>query len=186
MTTPEALGRIVPQLTDELVVHTTGYVCRDSCALQDRPENFYMIGSMGLAASIGLGLAQARPSRQVVVFDGDGALLMGLGTLAMASTMGLANFYHVVFDNEAYASTGHQPTHSRVVALDALVRASGYRWVALADSPAAVTEQFRAMRAETGPAFLLVKCVDRAGIPSPRIPHEPPAITRRLMKAAAA
>ena len=184
MTTPEALGQIVPQLTDELVIHTTGYVCRDSCALQDRPGNFYMIGSMGLASSIGLGLAQAQPARRVVVFDGDGALLMGLGTLAMASTMSLNNFYHVVFDNEAYASTGYQPTHSRTIALDALARASGYRWVARADSPAAVAEQFRAMRASAGPAFLLVKCVERAGAPSSRIPHAPPAITQRVMAAA--
>lgn len=186
MTTPEALARIIPELTDELVIHTTGYICRDSCAVKDRPENFYMIGSMGLAASIGLGLAQARPSRRVIVFDGDGALLMGLGTLAMASTMRLANFAHVVFDNEAYASTGHQPTHSREVPLEALARASGYRWVARADSPAVLAEQFRAMRRAAGPTFLLVKCVDRAGAPSSRIPHEPPAITRRLMDAAAA
>jgi len=184
MTSREALRVIIQRLTDELVIHTTGYLCRDSCAVQDRPGNFYMIGSMGIAPAIGLGLALARPRRRVVVFDGDGALLMGLGTLAMASTIQPANFYHVVFDNEAYASTGHQPTHSRYVALDAVATASGYRWVARVTAEDQLNAMFQSMMTEPGPAFLLVKCEDVPAAPSPRIPHEPPVITRRLMEAA--
>lgn len=186
MTTREALAQLIPQLTDEVVIHTTGYLCRDSCAVQDRPGNFYMIGSMGLASAIGLGIAVTRPSRRVVVFDGDGALLMGLGTLAMAAAMRPANFYHLVFDNEAYASTGRQPTHSREVALDAIAKAAGYRTVRRVAASADVVEAYRALAAEPGPGFLLIKCVSDAATPSPRIPHEPPVITRRVMAAARA
>src|SRR5213083_790546 len=65
----QALGR-------EPVVHANGYICRESFAVRDRPENFYMIGSMGLASSIGLGAALARPAQPAIVFDGDGNLLM--------------------------------------------------------------------------------------------------------------
>ena len=184
MTTREALAAIIPQLTDELVVHTTGYICRESCAIQDRPGNFYMIGSMGIAPAIGLGLARARPGRRVVVFDGDGALLMGMGTLAMTALWQPANFYHLVFDNGAYASTGHQPTHSRAVALDAVARACGYRRVARVEAGGEVASAFRALVAEPGPAFLLVKCVDQPATPAPRVPHEPPVITQRVMSTA--
>lgn len=185
MTTRDALQRIIGQLTDEVVIHTTGYICRDSCAVQDRPGNFYMIGSMGLAPAIGLGVAVTRPGRRVVVFDGDGALLMGLGTLAMAATLQPANFYHLVFDNEAYASTGHQPTHAQAVALDAVARASGYRRVARVTAVEEVAPAYRALVAEPGPSLLLIKCPSGPTPPSPRIPHEPPAVTRRVMGAVA-
>src|SRR6202011_3931212 len=67
----EALRAAVGALGSEPVIHANGYVCRESFAVRDRPENFYMIGSMGLASSIGLGAALARDDRTVVVFDGD-------------------------------------------------------------------------------------------------------------------
>ena len=184
MTTSDALTRIIPRLTDELVIHTTGHICRDSCAIQDRPGNFYMIGSMGLAPAIALGLARARPQRRVVVFDGDGALLMGLGTLAMVATERPENFYHIVFDNEAYASTGYQPTHARQVALDEIARASGYPRGARATTLEALESALSSWFDEPGPALLLVKCQDRPATTSPRIPHTPAAITQRLCAAA--
>ena len=76
----EALGVALKELDDEPVVHANGYMCRESFAIGDRPQNFYMIGSMGLASAIGLGLALVGPERRSVVFDGDGNLLMSLGT----------------------------------------------------------------------------------------------------------
>ncbi|MBI4226703.1 MAG: sulfopyruvate decarboxylase subunit beta [Candidatus Omnitrophica bacterium] len=186
MTVREAVAAVTRALTDELVVCTTGFISRDACAAADRPGNFYMIGSMGLAPAIGLGLAVTRPSRRVVVFDGDGALLMALGTLAMAAQWKPKNFYHVVFDNEAYASTGHQPTPTREVALDAVAAASGYARVARVESVPALTEALAPWLAAPGPAFLLVKCARDAAAPSGRIPHAPPAITQRVMQAAGA
>ena len=186
MTTREALQVLIGRLTDELVIHTTGYICRDSCAVQDRPGNFYMIGSMGVAPAIALGLARQRPGRRVVVFDGDGALLMGLGTLAMIATDQPENLYHVLFDNEVYASTGHQPTHARRVPLDAVARASGYPRVDRVTTREALETTVAAWFARPGPAFLLVKCRDLPGArPSPRIARDPPAITQRVCEAAA-
>ena len=186
MTTREVIAAVVRELTDELVICTTGFISRDTCAVKDRPGQFYMIGSMGLAPSIGLGLAVARPRRRVVVFDGDGALLMALGTLAMVADLQPENFYHLVFDNEAYASTGCQRTLSGRIALDAMAAAAGYRHVTRvpgADDPAAA---YRALLREPGPGFLLVKCTADGKAPSLRIPHEPPEITRRVAAAAAA
>jgi phosphonopyruvate decarboxylase len=106
----EALAVALKQLGDEPVIHANGYICRESCALVDRPQNFYMLGSMGLASAIGLGLALARPGRPCVVFDGDGNLLMNLGVIATVGSLRPANFLHVVFDNEVDGSTGNQPS----------------------------------------------------------------------------
>src|SRR3990167_6415489 len=109
MTTREAIRIVAKKLKGELAVGTTGYTCRDLQACGDRPGNFYMIGSMGLAASLGLGVALCKPKARVVIFDGDGAALMGLGNLQAIATLAPANLIHVVFDNEVFASTGNQP-----------------------------------------------------------------------------
>lgn len=184
LTTREALLLLVPSLSDELVIHTTGFIGRESCAVRDRPEHFYMIGSMGLAPAIGLGLALARPDRRVVVLDGDGALLMALGTLAMVASSHPPNLSHVVLDNGAYASTGYQPTLSRQVALDALAQAAGYRRVAAAGTAEELARLLPGWWREEGPAFLRVRCADGPSVPARRIPHAPPAITARVQEAA--
>ena len=120
-----ALGAIVPLLRDELVVHANGFISRESFNIEDRLGNFYMIGSMGLASSIALGVALNKPERRVVVFDGDGNVLMNLGSLAMISALQPRNFVHVVYDNEAYGSTGNQRTVSGQVPLDEIAREIG-------------------------------------------------------------
>src|SRR6059058_1686567 len=90
----------------------------------DRPRNFYMWNSMGMASSIGLGLAIARPDLRVVVLDGDGSILMNLGSLATIGLLKPSNLVVVVMDNEEYATTGGQPTHTAHGAdLDAAARA---------------------------------------------------------------
>ncbi len=125
-----ALAAVVKELGPEPLIHANGYVCRESFSLGDRPQNFYMIGSMGLAAAIGLGLALARPHVPVVVADGDGNVLMNLGGLAQVGGLRPANFVHCVFDNEVYGSTGNQRSPSRQVRLDRLAAAAGYATVA--------------------------------------------------------
>ena len=173
------------ELTDELAVCTTGYTCRDMQHLRDRPENFYMIGSMGLAASIGLGIALTRPESTVVVFDGDGSVLMGLGNLAMIGSLKPRNFIHLVLDNEVFASTGSQPTYSGSVALDALARASGYAAVRRAATPEEVASGWKRIRsqAQGGPAFFLVKCQSDSGNPMERVRLSPEAMTSRFSEA---
>jgi len=111
----EVIRQLAAGWTDELVVATTGMTSRELFVARDRPENFYMCGSMGCALPLGLGLALAHPERKVVVLDGDGAALMSLGALALARHLKLPNLEHIILDNGAYASTGDQPTCSAAV-----------------------------------------------------------------------
>ncbi|MGH8006274.1 MAG: thiamine pyrophosphate-dependent enzyme, partial [Candidatus Binatia bacterium] len=134
----EALAVIVPLLRDELVVHANGFISRESFNLDDRPGNFYMIGSMGLASSIALGVALNRPDRRVVVFDGDGNVLMNLGAVALIGACQPRNLVHIVFDNEVYGSTGNQRTISAQVALEEIARSAGYRLVQRVETTASL------------------------------------------------
>ena len=178
----DAIAVVVKELADEPVIHANGYICRESCAIDDRPQNFYMIGSMGLASAIGLGLALARPASACVVFDGDGNLLMSLGALAMVGSLGPRNFVHLVFDNEVYGSTGGQRSPSREVRLDRLARSAGYRTAAAVTTADEIAAAVRGARAAAGPHFILAK-VTRAETPAPRIPHDPEAIRDRFRRA---
>jgi sulfopyruvate decarboxylase subunit beta len=112
--------------------------------------------------------------------DGDGNLLMALGTLAMIAEQQPANFLHIVFDNEVYGSTGGQRSLSAQVALDALAQAAGYanvlRVSKAEELDAAVTE----LLGKTGPSFLLVKVASEADGEAPRVPYEPEWIAERL------
>ena len=183
LTTRQAIATVVRQLDRERVITTTGYICRDTQAAGDRPENFYMIGSMGIASSTALGVALASPEQTVVVFDGDGAALMGLGAMPAITATAPKNLIHVVFDNEAYASTGRQPTYSSSVDLDLVAKASGYRVVSRADSEETLVAAWREIRRRDGPSFLLVKCVPDEGSPADRVGLEPEAITARFREA---
>jgi phosphonopyruvate decarboxylase len=181
----EALRAAVSALTSEPVVHANGYVCRESFAVKDRIENFYMIGSMGMASAIGLGVALAGPSRSTVVFDGDGNLLMSLGILPMIGggpVMGRArpgNLVHVVFDNALYGSTGGQASPSRTVGLHHIARAAGYE---RATAVAGADELHAAVAtavAGGGPSFILARVTGEEQ-PAPRIPYSPEEIRDRF------
>ncbi len=111
---------------DALIVCNIGFPSRELFSVTDRPENFYMLGSMGLASSIGLGLALARPERKVIVLDGDGSVLMNLGTLATIAHHAPENYLLVILDNCCYGSTGSQPTCTFLgTDLFALAKAAG-------------------------------------------------------------
>ena len=177
-----ALGVALKAAGDDPVAHANGYICRESFSLADRPQSFYMIGSMGLAPAIALGLALARPARRVVVFDGDGNLMMNLGILAMIAVQRPANLLHLVFDNEVYGSTGNQASLSRGVRLDALARAAGFASAVAVHEPWALDEALRVAGAAPGPHFVLVKVTaEEADVP--RIPYTP-AVLRDRFRAA--
>src|SRR5690606_36359956 len=95
---------------DEAVIGGIGHTNFDLWAAGHRPQNFYMLGSMGLSSAIGLGVALAQPNRRVVALDGDGSLLMQLGTLGTVFTSGVKNLAIVIGDNGSYQITGSQPT----------------------------------------------------------------------------
>jgi thiamine pyrophosphate-dependent acetolactate synthase large subunit-like protein len=182
-TTRDAIAAALPELPGHVVVCANGYISRWACALGDRDTHFYMIGSMGLASSIALGVATARPGVPIAVLDGDGNVLMNLGALPMIGVLAPERFRHVVLDNGVYASTGNQPTISSRVALEDLARAAGYRAVARVASAAEVAPALRGQLTRPGPSLLLVETLPEAGPPAPRIPFTPPEMAARLRAA---
>lgn len=181
MTRYEALHRILRRLPErDLAIFTTGMISREAFNIRDRPENFYMIGSMGLLTSLGLGLALQAPTRTIWVIEGDGSALMSLGTLPLIATCRPANLIHVVLDNEAYESTGGQPTISATVDLAALAQAAGYtlvRRVSDARDLDAALDETLARRALT---FILAKVSGRADEGLGRVSLTPEALTERF------
>ena len=101
----EAIQDIMNYIDEELVICNIGFPSRELYEINDRSKNFYMIGSMGLASSIGFGLALAKPYEDVVVIDGDGSLLMNMGSLVTIFANNPSNLTWIVIDNGAYGST---------------------------------------------------------------------------------
>src|SRR5262245_16401746 len=114
MTRLEATRAICNVAGDAAIVASLGHPAYDLFTADDRLQNFYTWGSMGVASSIGLGLALARPDLRVFVLDGDGSLLMNLGSLATIGLLQTPNLALVVIDNEEYATTGGQATTTAV------------------------------------------------------------------------
>ena len=177
MTRIEATRLIVELSGDAAIVASLGHPAYDLFAAGDRPQNFYTWGSMGLASSIGLGLALARPDIRVIVLDGDGSLLMNLGSLATIGLLRPANLVVVVMDNQEYATTGGQPTPTAHGAdLAAGARAMGIS--------AAVTVRSEAELRQgliRGPAFIVAKVTESA--PTAKPPLDCVFIKQRFMSA---
>ena len=123
----EAIEDIMKCIDDEIVVCNIGFPSRELYDIEDRDRNFYMIGSMGLASSIGLGLALSRPDEDVVVIDGDGSLLMNMGSLVTVFAHNPRNMTWIVIDNGAYGSTGNQDTYSQLLDLVEVAKGVGFK-----------------------------------------------------------
>lgn len=122
----DALQAIYPELEDRIVVTIMGAVAAELYSLGHRANFFYLEHAMGLASSMGLGIALSMPEQQVIVLDGDGSLLMNLGTLTTMARYKPGNLLHIVFDNESLLSVGGFPTAtSSGTNLAAIASASG-------------------------------------------------------------
>lgn len=164
--------------SDALVVCNLGYPSRELFFVRDRPENFYMLGSMGLASSIALGLSLALPERRVIAIDGDGSVLMNLGTLATIASFASSNYLLVVLDNRVYGSTGCQPTcTSRCTDLAAVARGAGVRDVRVVSDE----EELRMRLSGSG---VVVVIVEQGNADVPVIPLSPQEILSRFMERA--
>ncbi len=180
----EAIKTITALLEDQLVICANGIISRETFIARDRIENFYMIGSMGLASSLALGVALSEQSRKVIVFDGDGNILMNLGSLTMVGALQPKNFLHIVFDNEAYASTGNQPTLSNMIALERIAKSSGYLYAKRVTDKESLKQEMNQLLESEGPSFLLVKISRPEGeIDIGRVTHSPEKIKGRFMSA---
>lgn len=122
----DCLRSVYPQLEHCLVVTIMGAVAAELHSLGHRPNFFYLQHAMGLASSTGLGLALCLPEQKVIVFDGDGSLLMNLGSLSTMARYRPKNLVHIVFDNESLLSVGGFPTATSTgTDLEGIARAAG-------------------------------------------------------------
>lgn len=166
--------------TSDLVLSTTGMISREVFFTDDRPGNFYMIGSMGLLLSFGLGLALQSPKQRVFVLEGDGSALMSLGTLPLVATECPGNLVHVILDNEAYESTGSQPSISSKVDLAEIGKSCGYPYVARVEEIEGLEGVLADCDTVPGPYLILVKVGIAPVKGIPRVSHAPIEIRDRF------
>lgn len=179
----DALRRIITNTPAEntVVIATTGFTGRELFAIDDRSNQLYMVGSMGCASSLGLGLSLARPDLSVVIVDGDGAALMRMGNFATIGSYAAANLTHILLDNEVHDSTGAQATVSGNVAFARIAAACGYGLVASGRDPAIIDRVFAHSPVE-GPRFIHLKIRPGTMDKLPRPDKAPDEVLRRLMR----
>jgi sulfopyruvate decarboxylase subunit beta len=160
----DALKAIYPELEGRAVVTIMGAVAAELHSLGHRESFFYLEHAMGLASSMGLGVALARPELDVVVLDGDGSILMNLGSLTTMARYRPPNLVHVVFDNEVLLSVGKSFTTATATGSDvaAIAAAAGVPVTGTYRDPAAFAGAFREALGGSGPATLVAK-VDPSG-----------------------
>ncbi len=173
----DALRAIVQARGDDLIVCNIGDPSRELYSVRDAANQFYMLGSMGMASSIGLGIALACPGKGILAIEGDGAVLMNLGTLATIADLGPDNYLLTIIDNGVYGSTGGQPTcAARRADLASIARGAGVRDVRTARTEAELGSALTSM----GSGVLVVK-VDQIGADGPIIELSPRQIADRFM-----
>ncbi|WP_076862219.1 thiamine pyrophosphate-dependent enzyme [Bradyrhizobium mercantei] len=172
--------RLVAGLKDEAVIGGIGNTNFDLWAAGHRPENFYMLGSMGLAFPIALGVALAQPKRRVFALEGDGSLLMQLGCLSTIATLAPKNLTMVVMDNGIYQITGSQPTpaagHTDIVQVAIASGLANSSWAADEDDFERLIEQ---SKQAAGPTLIGVRIDDKPGTGTTR--RDPVQIRERFM-----
>jgi len=158
MNASEALRIILHCLGDQdVALFTTGFISRRAFKIKDRERNFYMLGSMGLLSALGLGIALNRPSVKVIVVEGDGSILMSLGSLPLIGYLKPRKLYHFVLDNESYESTGRQPTITDRLDLSRIALAARYEYVAKVKRQDELVHEMKSLLDREGPCCMLVK-----------------------------
>ena len=175
----EAVQIIAKSTGKNPIVSANGFMSRDLFEINDKESNFYMIGSMGLASSIGLGIAIKNPKKRIFVFDGDGNILMNLGSLVTIGSLKPKNLVHIVFDNNSHESTGGQPTATNKIQLTKIAKSANYR-VFQAKTKNQLIKVFQKIKLIQGPIMVIVK-IEKSKIVSKRINIEPTRIKNRFM-----
>jgi thiamine pyrophosphate-dependent acetolactate synthase large subunit-like protein len=181
MNRSQLTSRLVAKLNkNEAVIGGIGNNNFDLWASGQRPENFYMLGSMGLAAPIALGVAIAQPQRQVFALEGDGSLLMQLGALGTIAKTAPRNLCVIVWDNGIYQITGKQPTlTSSTVDLVAVAKACGLAQAAWAGDEAEFERLVDRALDASGPSLIAVRIDDQK--PAGVTDRDPARIRQRFM-----
>ncbi len=145
------------------IIATTGFTGRELCLLDDRKNQLYLVGSMGCALSVGIGIALNKPELRVIVVDGDGALLMRTSAMGITSSCTPSNLIHILLDNEMHESTGGQSTLSRNVSFPLIAKGFGYTNIFSIDSLIEFESCLSKSMKLDGPIFIHLKI--RQGTP---------------------
>lgn len=163
LTREETIKTILDNLNgNETIISTTGktsrelFECRET-KKQSHQADFYVVGSMGCSAGIALGIALSKPQKKIFIFDGDGSILMKMGTLATIGHFLPKNLYHIVFDNNAYDSTGGQKTVSDSVDFSRIALACGYKSAKIATTQKEVVNFIKTIKSQKCPSMLVIK-----------------------------
>jgi len=176
----DAVKIIAQNIGDQPIISANGFMSRDLYETNEKTSNFYMIGSMGLASSIGLGVALKNSGKKIHVFDGDGNILMNLGSLVTIGSLKPKNLVHFVFDNKSHESTGGQPTNSGKIELEKIAKAAKFKIYKIFKKNQIKTIISK-IKNESGPILVLVK-IDKSNAKSTRVEISPPNIKKRFMK----
>lgn len=163
----DALRALIPHVKDDDIVVAVYQSCFDWLAINPRDLNYVAVGAMGQASSHGLGLALANPTRRVFVLDGDGSLLMNLGTLVTIANAGVNNLYHFLAANRVYEVNGAHPLPGAdKVDFEGLARAAGYAGARSFDDLGALEDGLPEVLGADGPQMSVLEIVP--GDPYPR------------------
>ena len=176
----EAVKLIAQEIGNQPIISANGFMSRDLYETNEKENNFYMIGSMGLASSIGLGVALSNPGKKIHVFDGDGNILMNLGSLVTIGSLKPKNFIHIIFDNKVHESTGGQPTNSKIISLEKIAKVAKFKTYTISKKEQ-IKKIFSKIKKEEGPICILVK-IEKSSVRSIRVDITPPNIKTRFMK----
>ena len=176
-----AISIAVKKIGNNPIISANGFISRDLFEVCDKNSNFYMIGSMGLASSIGLGVALKNPRKSVFIFDGDGNILMNLGSLTTIASQKPKNLIHIVFDNSVHESTGGQPTNSNFVNIEKIAKACNYNHTFMVRTENNLLKILDKIKKLKGPIMILVKIQQSKGKKSKRVNILPVDIKERFM-----
>ena len=179
----EILREIAPIIRDQLVVCNIGLPSQELHMIDDQPTNFYMLGTMGLSSSIGLGLALSQ-HKTVISIDGDGSVLTNLGTLPTIANNVADNYILLIIDNGSYGSTGDQPTYAGMkTSLTAVAKACGCENVV--ECQDVDTGKVLQAALDSKKMTIIVSKCDSGNIKLPVITKDPVVIRDRFMTAVA-
>ena len=176
-----AISTVVKKIGNHPIISANGFISRDLFEVCDKSSNFYMIGSMGLASSIGLGVALKNPRKSVFIFDGDGNVLMNLGSLTTIASQKPKNLIHIVFDNSIHESTGGQPTNSNFVNIEKIAKACNYNHTFTVRTENNLLKILDKIKKLKGPIMIVVKIQQSKGKKSKRVNILPVEIKERFM-----
>lgn len=163
MSREEAIQTVAAALGEkDCIVSTTGMISRElfeyrTAMSQGHERDFLTVGSMGHASQIALGIALAQPERRVWCFDGDGAAIMHMGSMAIVASKSPKNYIHVVFNNGAHDSVGGQPTVGLKIDLPAVAKAVGYKTIFSVNAKSNLADMLEKVNGQEGPVFLEIK-----------------------------